>query len=92
MLRKVEVRARRSRHIKVELRRLLQSHEDVPVETIRQLVGQAVGCNLEAGEKRLFFDRQLYKLTRHIPAAGQRQARGRYHFDQTLPMRAGARK
>lgn len=68
-------RARRSKQLVQVLRESLDDHPSETIDAIRELVSQKTGISLTSPEQRLFFDRQLIKLTAHKPK--QRRTRPR---------------
>ena len=56
------------------LKETLQEYPDYTVGQVRSAVGKRVGLDLDDGDKRLFFECQLLKLTKR-PAKRNRAAR-----------------
>jgi len=68
-------RKRQSAEIICALKLAVQEHPEASVAQIRELVGKAVGLELQSGEQKLFFDTQLLKVTQPKPKRKRRRRR-----------------
>ena len=68
-------RKRQSAEIICALKLAVQEHPEASVAQIRELVGKAVGLELQGGEQKLFFDTQLLKVTQPKPRRKRRRRR-----------------